>query len=216
MRYTLGSLRRPLATRGPALLVLLLAALFCVVPLNGPAAPVAAPAALDDTGGPTGEIYAEIADGATAPFLTAWAIGLQQPAALPHATAALAPAAIGTGRFSWPLSGRITQYFSKRHDGIDIARARGSAIRAADRGEVIFAGWSTDGLGYAVRINHHDGYVTVYGHMMKKPSVHVGQLVAKGQTIGYVGSTGRSTGPHLHFIIRTPTMHYYNPLRFLN
>src|SRR5262249_37828197 len=150
-------------------------------------------------------------DGVTAP-LTAWASGLQQS----YATAALlSPAAIGTGHFSWPLSGRITQYFTKKHNGIDIARPRGSAIRAADRGEVSFAGWSTDGLGYAVRINHHNGYVTVYGHMMKKPSVRVGQLVKKGQVIGYVGSTGRSTGPHVHFIIRTTNYHYLNPLRYL-
>jgi len=190
--------------------ILLIAVLAWVLTPPAATGPTAATEAAEGTGGPTGEIFAGIGEGALAPLMIGGATQAQL-----YSTAALSPAAIGTGRFAWPLSGRITQYFSKRHNGIDIARPRGSAIHAADRGQVSFAGWSTDGLGYAVRINHNNGYVTIYGHMMKKPSVRVGQLVKKGQVIGYVGSTGRSTGPHVHFIIRSPSRVYYNPLRFL-
>ncbi|MDQ2808731.1 MAG: M23 family metallopeptidase [Chloroflexota bacterium] len=122
---------------------------------------------------------------------------------------------IGTGHFIWPAAGRLTQGFSKRHDGIDIAAPRGTPLHAADSGEVVWAGWRTDGLGYAVIIDHHNGYVTVYGHQMRRPPVRVGQYVRRGQVIGYMGSTGHSTGPHVHFIIRTPARHYYNPLKLL-
>jgi murein DD-endopeptidase MepM/ murein hydrolase activator NlpD len=80
---------------------------------------------------------------------------------------------------------------------------------------VVRSGWRTDGLGYAVVIDHHNGYVTIYGHQVRHPPVKVGQYVTRGQVIGYVGSTGRSTGPHVHFIIRTPGRHYYNPLKLL-
>ena len=115
----------------------------------------------------------------------------------------------------WPVNGTITQYFWARHNGLDIAIRAGTPIHAADSGQVVQAGWRTDGLGYAVQIDHHNGYVTIYGHMIRQPSVRVGQLVARGQVIGYIGSTGHSTGPHVHFIIRTSGDHYYNPLRFL-
>jgi len=124
-------------------------------------------------------------------------------------------AGIGTGHFIWPAAGRLTQGFSRRHDGIDIAAPRGTPLHAADTGEVVWAGWRTDGLGYAVIIDHHNGYVTVYGHQMRRPPVRVGQYVRRGQVIGYMGSTGHSTGPHVHFIIRTPARHYYNPLKLL-
>lgn len=122
---------------------------------------------------------------------------------------------VGTGHFLWPTAGRITQGFSTRHDGIDIAAPRGTPLHASDSGEVVWSGWRTDGLGYAVIIDHHNGYVTVYGHQMRRPPVRVGQYVRRGQVIGYVGSTGRSTGPHVHFIIRTAARYYYNPLKLL-
>ena len=123
----------------------------------------------------------------------------------------------GTGRFIWPINGIITQYFWARHNGLDIAIGAGTPIHAADSGEVITSGWRTDGLGYAVQIDHHNGFVTVYGHMIRQPIVRVGQLVARGQVIGYIGSTGHSTGPHVHFIIRTPDPdhRYLNPLKYL-
>ena len=131
------------------------------------------------------------------------------------ATGTAGAAGRATGRFMWPVSGRITQYFKSRHNGLDIAIRAGTPIRAADGGTVVQAGWRRDGLGYAVQIDHGNGYVTIYGHMIRQPPVRAGQLVARGQVIGYIGSTGRSTGPHTHFIIRTPARRYFNPLNFL-
>ncbi|MFA5839652.1 MAG: peptidoglycan DD-metalloendopeptidase family protein [Candidatus Margulisiibacteriota bacterium] len=116
----------------------------------------------------------------------------------------------GSGQFAWPMRGRITSVFGYRrspfwggrnmHTGIDIATSYGTPIKAADAGEVIFAGW-WDGYGKAVVIDHGKGFSTVYGHMSKIYAT-VGLAVEKGQTIGLEGSTGYSTGPHLHFEIR--------------
>ncbi len=86
------------------------------------------------------------------------------------------------------------------HRGIDFAAPTGTAILAARGGTVTFSGYS-GGYGLLVIIRHNDEYTTYYGHMHKS-YVKVGQKVAMGQTIGEVGSTGRSTGPHLHFEIR--------------
>lgn len=119
-----------------------------------------------------------------------------------------------SGTFIWPVPGyyNITSYFGQRwgrlHGGIDIASAGiyGKPIVAAADGVVIAAGFNKGGYGNWVMINHgtHDGkqYATVYGHMCKAPSVSTGQKVKQGQTIGYVGSTGNSTGNHCHFEIR--------------
>ena len=125
----------------------------------------------------------------------------------------------GTGRFMWPVNGTITQYFTSYHNGLDIAISAGTSIHAADAGRVIWSGWRTDGLGYCVMIDHLDGYTTVYGHMIRQPSVYVGQYVDRGQVIGYVGSTGHSTGPHVHFMVKAGggTSHNYrNPLAYLS
>ncbi len=119
----------------------------------------------------------------------------------------------GTGRMVWPVSGRITQYFSSRHNGLDIAVRAGTPIHAADSGKVIWAGWRTDGLGYCVFIDHLNGLITVYGHMIRQPSVYVGQYVSRSQVIGNIGSTGRSTGPHVHFMVKSGG--YRNPLAYL-
>ncbi|MEO6458694.1 MAG: LysM peptidoglycan-binding domain-containing protein [Chloroflexia bacterium] len=119
----------------------------------------------------------------------------------------------GTGRMVWPVRGTITQYFSGRHNGLDIAIRAGTPLHAADSGKVIWSGWRRDGLGYAVFIDHLNGITTVYGHMLRQPAVYVGQYVSRGQTIGLVGSTGRSTGPHVHFMVKTGV--YRNPLAYL-
>ena len=113
----------------------------------------------------------------------------------------------GTGVLSWPLVGRITSPFGYRrnpfwggfqkHTGIDIAGPYGDAIKSADSGEVIFSGW-WDGYGKAVIIDHGRGISTVYGHM-SRIYVQEGQRVDKSQVVGLVGTTGYSTGPHLHF-----------------
>jgi murein DD-endopeptidase MepM/ murein hydrolase activator NlpD len=110
-------------------------------------------------------------------------------------------------RYIWPLHGRITSYFGRRnlgmgtssfHRGVDVAAPTGTPIVAARSGTVVFAGWSTSGYGYLVRIRHQGGDETWYGHH-SSVLVSVGESVRQGETIGLVGSTGISTGPHLHF-----------------
>ncbi len=113
--------------------------------------------------------------------------------------------------FQWPLSAPITSGYGYRvhpihgtrrlHKGIDLAAGSGSAIAAAKGGTVISAGW-LGGYGNAVVISHGNGLTTLYGHQ-SKIAVTVGQSVGRGEVIGYVGSTGQSTGPHLHFEIRS-------------
>jgi murein DD-endopeptidase MepM/ murein hydrolase activator NlpD len=131
--------------------------------------------------------------------------------------------AYGSGRMIWPLHGRLTSPFgwrrspwggrSQMHTGQDIAAAYGSPIAAADAGEVIFAGW-WDGYGKAIVVDHGKGITTVYGHLSRIYK-QVGDVVAKGQTIGLEGSTGYSTGPHLHFEVRVRGKPV-NPLGYLN
>lgn len=110
----------------------------------------------------------------------------------------------GDGSFAWPavggyISSRQGQRWGKLHKGIDIARPSNRAIKAADNGKIVFAGWS-GGYGNKVVIDHQNGYETIYAHL-SSISVSVGQSVEKGSQIGVMGSTGNSTGLHLHFEI---------------
>jgi len=110
---------------------------------------------------------------------------------------------IGSGGFIWPtgvasLSGFD---FSSYHLGIDIAAAEGTPVYAADSGTVIYAGWNDTGYGYMVMIDHNNGYSTLYGHF-SAVSVTCGSNVFQGTPIGLAGSTGRSTGSHVHFEVR--------------
>jgi len=107
----------------------------------------------------------------------------------------------GSGQFQWPVLGTITQGYWYGHRAIDIGAPLGSALLAADAGYVSFAGWTDVGYGYLVVIDHGNGFTTYYAHM-SNIYVSEGQAVERGQVIGAVGSTGRSTGPHLHFEIR--------------
>jgi len=107
----------------------------------------------------------------------------------------------GTGSFGWPTSGTVTQGFKPRHKAIDIGAPTGTAVVAADSGYVVKVGWSEYGYGKYVVIDHGNGFQTLYAHL-STILVEVGQSVSKGERIGSVGSTGRSTGPHLHFEIR--------------
>lgn len=121
--------------------------------------------------------------------------------------------AVGNGSFIWPCPSctYITSRFGLRihpitgnerdHNGLDIGAGYGAAIVAADGGSVTLAGVN-GGYGNCVMINHGNGYVTLYGHM-SSIAVSNGQSVSQGDTIGYVGSTGLSTGPHLHFEIHS-------------
>lgn len=120
------------------------------------------------------------------------------------------PTWLPTGTFRWPCSGNITSrfgyrnlsysYASTNHKGIDIANRYGTAIYAADGGTVTYAGWMS-GYGYLVKINHGNGYETLYGHNSSLVA-SVGQHVYKGQQIARMGSTGNSTGNHCHFEVR--------------
>jgi murein DD-endopeptidase MepM/ murein hydrolase activator NlpD len=107
---------------------------------------------------------------------------------------------LGSAQFVWPASGGITQFFSWYHPGIDIANLGGGPIHAADSGTIIHASWDSSGYGNMILIDHGNGYVTRYGHMSAF-YVSVGQKVGKGDTVGAMGSTGRSSGTHLHFEI---------------
>jgi len=123
-------------------------------------------------------------------------------------------AGAGTGQFVWPTSGRISQGFTWYHKAIDIANKDAPDILAADGGTVILAGWQTPtAYGNHIIIDHGNGFVTLYAHMSQL-YVGVGQKVARGQAIGKMGSTGRSTGVHLHFEIRSGGI-AQNPLNFL-
>ncbi len=119
-----------------------------------------------------------------------------------------------TGSFVWPASGGITQGYSWYHRAIDIANRGGGPILAADAGTVIVAGWVDNaGYGNRVMVDHGNGTVTLYAHM-SVVRVQVGQTVNKGDVLGDMGSTGRSTGTHLHFEIRQGG-NQLNPLSYL-
>lgn len=124
---------------------------------------------------------------------------------------------VGTGSFIRPtygaLSSRYGQRWNRQHQGIDIAADTGTDIVAADDGKVEFAGWES-GYGNLVKLTHGNGYTTYYGHC-SKILVSEGAVVEKGQVIAKVGSTGRSTGPHLHFEVRKDNIPQ-NPLEFIN
>lgn len=98
----------------------------------------------------------------------------------------------------WPASGQITQGFHKYHEGLDIAGPVGTPVLAAKSGVVIAAGWDDWGLGNAITLQHEDGTRTIYGHNHLL-LVQSGQEVHQGQIIAEMGSTGNSSGSHLHF-----------------
>lgn len=121
---------------------------------------------------------------------------------------------VASGQFVWPTAGSLSQRFAWYHKGLDIANRGAPNVLAADAGRVMIAGWP-DGNGYGnrVMIDHGNGYKTLYAHM-SKIYVVPGQSVGRGASIGQMGSTGRSTGMHLHFEIIQNGVHL-NPLNFL-
>lgn len=109
---------------------------------------------------------------------------------------------LGSAQFGWPATGLMAQYFSWYHPGLDISNISGGPIRASDSGTVTVAGWPDNwGYGNRVQLDHGNGYTTLYAHM-SAIYVRVGQTVGKGEVLGMMGSTGRSTGTHLHIEIR--------------
>lgn len=120
------------------------------------------------------------------------------------------PAIAAEGRFQSPVNGRITSAFGDRnhpvlgtmlhHDGIDISRPTGTPVKPISSGIVTFSG-TNGGYGRMVEIDHGDGLTSRYAHLSTL-AVREGEQIIPGQTIGQVGETGRTTGPHLHLEIR--------------
>ncbi|MDD4280015.1 MAG: M23 family metallopeptidase [Candidatus Sumerlaeales bacterium] len=142
--------------------------------------------------------------------------GKSEQASLPGKTnrrdAILSKINLGRGQFAKPIASyrRISSQFGSRrhpvykrtrfHSGMDLSAPTGTRVYASDSGQISFAGWR-GGYGRCIIIDHHNGYKTLYGHMSRL-LVSTGSNVKRGSTIGLVGSTGVSTGPHLHFEIR--------------
>ncbi|MCF6139095.1 peptidoglycan DD-metalloendopeptidase family protein [Pseudalkalibacillus berkeleyi] len=125
----------------------------------------------------------------------------------------------GTGSFHWPtvggyISSKKGQRWGRSHKGIDIARPSSRSILAVDNGTVSSAGFNSGGYGNRIIINHNNGFKSVYAHLASM-NVKVGQTVKKGQKIGVMGSTGNSTGVHLHFeLYKNGSL--LNPLKYIS
>jgi murein DD-endopeptidase MepM/ murein hydrolase activator NlpD len=122
------------------------------------------------------------------------------------------------GFFIWPSKGTLTSRFGMRngrkHEGIDIAAPKGTPIYSAADGKVVFSGWGPTGYGKMVIIKHKHHLTTLYAHNSKL-LVKKGSRVKQGQKISLMGSTGRSTGSHLHFEVRNDT-HPKDPIKYLS
>ena len=115
-------------------------------------------------------------------------------------TVAPIPGVVGEGNFMWPTSGAISQRYAWYHQAVDIANRSNPDVVASQGGTVVTAGWNAGGYGNYVVIDHGNGYKTLYAHLLNNSIVvKAGQRVSQGQKLGVMGSTGRSTGTHLHF-----------------
>ena len=115
-----------------------------------------------------------------------------------------------THRWPLPVRGLVTTRFSGAHPGIDISAPAGTSVRAIAAGTVVFAGWKNNGGGYVVVVRHPDGMRSTYNHN-QSVTVAAGARVNAGQRIARLGSTGRSTGPHLDLRIEMGGR-FVNPL----
>ncbi len=126
--------------------------------------------------------------------------------------------AIGFGSFIWPTNKHYLSGYdyspATNHRGIDIAGNLGEAIYAVDAGVIVYAGWNDWGYGYMVMIDHGNGWQSLYAHMSAL-NVVCGQSVGQGEVIGAIGSTGNSSGPHLHFELMHTQYGKVNPWDFL-
>jgi hypothetical protein len=126
--------------------------------------------------------------------------------------------AVGTGSFIWPANNHWLSGYdyspSTNHFGIDIAGGLGDAVYASDNGVVVYAGWNDWGYGNVIVIDHGNGWQTLYAHLSAL-NVGCGYSVYQGDVIGYFGSTGNSSGPHLHFEMLSESYGKVNPWNFL-
>ncbi len=189
------------------------------------AVPVLANSSPDGTTGLSQQAYAKSLD-EFAELRTAAVTGHMEPQFTfqPHPFATNADAVLGAGAEPslWPVLGRLTSSFGERldpfngegafHAGLDIAAAYGTPVRAPADGVIAKAG-PASGYGREVIIDHGGGITTIYGHLSAFALV-AGQIVKQGQVIGYIGSAGRSTGPHLHYEVRVNNMPV-NPHKYL-
>jgi len=136
----------------------------------------------------------------------------------PGSCGTIVDGAVGSGSFIWPANNHWLSGFdyspSTNHFGIDIAGQLGNAIYAADNGVVLYAGWNDWGYGNVIVIDHDGGWQTLYAHLSAL-NVGCGSSVLQGDVIGYFGSTGNSSGPHLHFEMLSETYGKVNPWNFL-
>ena len=136
----------------------------------------------------------------------------------PGSCGTIVDGAVGTGAFIWPANNHLLSGYdyspSTNHFGIDIAGGLGDAIYASDNGVIVYAGWNDWGYGNVVVIDHDGGWQTLYAHLSVL-NVGCGQSVYQGDVIGYFGSTGNSSGPHLHFEMLNESYGKVNPWNFL-
>ncbi len=136
----------------------------------------------------------------------------------PGSCGTIVDGAVGTGTFIWPTVNHFLSGFdyspSTNHFGIDIAGALGNAVYAADNGVVVYAGWNDWGYGNVIVIDHDGGWQTLYAHLSAL-NVGCGYSVYQGDVIGAIGSTGNSSGPHLHFEMLNESYGKVNPWNFL-
>jgi len=125
--------------------------------------------------------------------------------------------AVGNGTFIWPSVAKYLSgfdYTPPTHNGIDIAGAEGNAVFATDSGVVVYAGWSNFGYGNLLVIDHGNGWQSAYGHLSTW-NVSCGQSVTQGEVVAAIGTTGNSSGPHLHFELSSSIYGKVNPWDFL-
>jgi len=137
------------------------------------------------------------------PSIPRGAAGVNTTALGPGACSGSYDGAYGSGAFIWPSNQHFisgNDYWSG-HLGLDLAAVQGDTIYASDAGVVVFAGWANGGYGNTVMVDHGNGYQTLYAHL-SSVAVGCGASVSAGRTVGYAGSTGNSTGSHLHFEVR--------------
>lgn len=135
----------------------------------------------------------------------------------PGACGAIYEGAIGNGTFVWPSVATYLSGFDftpPTHNGIDIAGAEGNAVFATDSGVIVYAGWSNSGYGNLLVIDHGTGWQSAYAHLSTY-AVGCGQSVTQGEVIAAVGTTGNSSGPHLHFELNSSVYGKVNPWDWL-